>query len=66
MSIWMQLLLLFGMVAIGWWIIVTIRRNPGAFSRENLSKSFFTTGILALILIGIVAMCVVLLRTHSV
>jgi hypothetical protein len=41
----------------------SIRGNPGQFSRENLSKSFFTMGVLALILIGFIALLVIGLRS---
>jgi hypothetical protein len=40
----------------------TIKGNPDQFSKANLSKSFFTMGILAIVLIGFVALLVLLLR----
>jgi len=40
----------------------TIKGSPGQFSKENLSKSFFTMGVLALALIGFVALLVLLVR----
>jgi hypothetical protein len=46
-----------------WFMFRTIRHNPHAFSKENLSKSIYTMGILALILIVIVFVCVWFLRT---
>lgn len=42
-----------------WW---TIRSNPQMFTRKNLSRSFFTLGILALILIVFIALLVWFLR----
>ena len=62
MSIWEQILLIIGMFAIAWWIITIIKRNPGAFSKKNLGKSFYTMGVLALILIVFIAICIWLLR----
>lgn len=40
----------------------TIKGSPGQFSKENLNKSFFTMGVLALILIGFIALLVLLLK----
>jgi len=38
------------------------RLNPQAFSKHNFSKSFFTMGILALILIVFIFLCILFLR----
>ena len=38
-----------------WRLFVYLRAHPEALSKKNLSKSFFTTGILTLLLIGFVA-----------
>lgn len=40
----------------------TIKGQPEQFSKENLNKSFFTMGVLALILIGFIALLVLMLR----
>lgn len=45
-----------------WVLYRGIRGNPQAFSKENLTKSFTTMGVLALLLIGVVGFAVVLLR----
>ncbi|HHF7375131.1 hypothetical protein [Legionella bozemanae] len=39
-----------------------IKGNPGQFSKENLNKSFFTMGVLALVLIGFIALLVLIVR----
>lgn len=39
-----------------------IKGNPDQFSKENLNKSFFTMGILAIVLIGFIALMVIMLR----
>ena len=39
-----------------------IRSNPQAISAKSLNKSFFTMGILAFMLIGFVAVCVIFLK----
>lgn len=45
-----------------WRIYKQIQANPEMLSKENISKSFTTMGILALILIGGVALLVMLLK----
>ena len=45
-----------------WRIYKTMKGNPELFSKENLAKSFTTIGVLALILIGGVAILVLLLK----
>jgi len=59
---WEQILLLLGMLAVAWWGVTIIRRNPGAFSKENLGKSFHTMGILAILLIAMIVFCIWILR----
>ncbi|KTC91550.1 hypothetical protein OQJ18_12085 [Fluoribacter dumoffii] len=39
-----------------------IKGNPEQFSRENLNKSFFSMGVLAIILIGFIALLILILR----
>lgn len=48
-----------------WRIYKVIKANPELLSKVNLSKSFMTMGILALILIGGIAMLVMLLKAAS-
>lgn len=43
---------------IGWQLLVYLRMHPEALSWDNLNKSFFTLGILALLLIGFIAILV--------
>lgn len=62
MSGWTTVLLLIGATLLLWFMIRTIRTNPQAFSKENLSKSFFTIGILALLIIAVIVVCIMLLR----
>jgi hypothetical protein len=62
-TMWMQLLAILGAGALIWWLWHYIRRNPGAFSAENLNKSFFSMGILAVILIAVVAVLVWIVRS---
>jgi hypothetical protein len=45
-----------------WQLFVYCRANPGAFSAANLNRSFFALGILALLLIGFIALLVFLVR----
>lgn len=60
---WMSLLFLVGAGLMVWLIVRMVRHNPGSFSKAALSKSIFTLGILALILIGVIFVCVMLLKT---
>lgn len=60
---WQLILCLIGAGLMLWFMVRTIRNNPQAFSKENLGKSFYTIGILALIIIAVIFFCVMLLRT---
>ena len=57
-----QVLGLIGAALIVWVIYRSIKGRPEQFSRENLTKSFSSMGILALWLIGFVAVLVFLAR----
>ena len=57
-----QVLGLVGAALIVWVIYRSIKGRPEQFSRENLTKSFSSMGILALLLIGFVAVLVFLTR----
>ncbi|HHF7344651.1 TPA: hypothetical protein ACPSKE_000664 [Legionella feeleii] len=56
---------LLGLLAAGlivWVLYRSIKGRPEQFSRENLSKSFSTMGVLGVLLIGFVALLVFVLR----
>ncbi len=57
-----QLLGLMGAALIVWVIYRSIKGRPEQFSRDNLTKSFSTMGILALVLIAFVAVLIFLAR----
>lgn len=57
-----NILLIIGGGLLCWFTYKTIKRHPAAFSTENVSRSIFTLGILALILIGVISLLVLLLR----
>lgn len=57
-----QILGLIGAALIIWVLYRNIKGQPQQFSRENLSKSFSSMGILALILIAFVALLVMLVK----
>jgi hypothetical protein len=59
---WTQLFFIILVAFLGWLIYKNIRHNPNAFSKENLGRSFYTLGLLALLLIAFVALLVILLR----
>ena len=48
-----------------WRLFVYLRVHPEAFSKENLSRSFFTLGILALLLIGFIAVLVLVVKSSG-
>lgn len=56
-----QILALIGGALIIWFLYRSIKSRPEQFSRDNLSKSFSTLGMLALLLIGFVALLVMML-----
>lgn len=57
-----EILGLIGGVLILWVLYQAIKGRPQQFSRENLSKSFSTMGMLALLLIAFVALLVFSVR----
>ena len=57
-----QVLGLLGAAMIIYMLYRTIKGRPELFSRENLNKSFFTMGILAVGLIGFIALLILMLR----
>jgi hypothetical protein len=59
---WMNLLYIVLLVVVAWFAFRTMKNNPALFSKENMGKSFFAMGILALILIAFIALLVFLLK----
>lgn len=59
---WQTFFYILGMALAGWLIYSQVRNNPAAFNKESFSKSAVVLGILALLLIGIVALLVLMLR----
>ena len=57
-----QILGLVAAAMIVWVIYRNIKGRPEQFSRENLTKSFSSMGVLAILLIGFVALLVLMLR----
>lgn len=57
-----QILALAGAGLIVWFIYRSIKGRPEQFSRENMSKSFSTLGVLALGLIVFVGLLILLVR----
>ncbi len=62
METFYQILGVVGAALIVWVIYTNIKNRPNLFSRENLSKSFSSMGILALLLIGFVALLIFMVR----
>lgn len=65
MGTFTQILLLIGAGFLVWYMVRTIRSNPEIFSKAMFSKSAYTMGILALILIAFIALCIFILRSSS-
>ncbi|MBL7481656.1 hypothetical protein [Legionella bononiensis] len=57
-----QILGVIGAVLIVFVLYRVIKGSPDQFSKENLSKSALTMGVLALVLIGFIALLVLMLR----
>ena len=62
MNTFYQILGLLGAAMIIFVLYRTIKGRPDQFSKENLSKSFLTMGVLAIGLIGFIALLVLMLR----
>ncbi len=63
METFYQLLAVLGAGLLIWFLYRTIKNRPDQFTREKLSKSFFTMGILSLILIAFVTLLVLFVRS---
>lgn len=63
METFYQILGIIGAGLIIWYLYRVVKGRPEMFTRANFSKSFFTMGVLALFLIGFIALLVLLLRT---
>jgi len=61
---WTKLFFIVLSIFLIWRLFAYCRANPGAFSKENLNRSFFTLGILALILIGFIAVLVWMVKSY--
>lgn len=59
---WQGLLYLLGAGVMIWLIVRLVRRSPGSFTKENFAKTAYTTGILGVILVVIIAVVVMWLR----
>ena len=57
-----QILALIGAGLIVFWMYRTVKGRPELFSKENITKSFSSMGILALILIGFIGLLVLMLN----
>jgi len=61
-SQWMQLLYVIVAALVIWLAFKMIRGNPQLFSKENIAKSFFSIGVLTLILMAFIAALVYFLK----
>lgn len=47
-----------------WSLYQKVQHDRQAFSKENMGRSFHDMGILALLLIMLIAFCVMMLKSH--
>lgn len=59
---WSALFFVMGAGLMAWLAYRMVSNNPDAFSRGNLGKSAYTIGILTLLMIGVVILCVIILK----
>lgn len=59
---WTALLFLAAAFLMGWLLYRQIKGNPQSYSKENISKSIYTLGILALLMICFIAFLILMLR----
>lgn len=62
MTTFTQLLVIILAVFLGWQLYRFVRNNPQTFSKDNLSRSIFTLGILCLLLIAFVVLLVLIVK----
>lgn len=60
---WGKILAVIIAIGLAWLTFRALRANPEMLSKENLSKSFSTMGLLALALLGFIGLCIYLLRS---
>ena len=53
---------LLGAALMVWFGFRLVKGNPTAFSKDAMGKSFYVLGILALLLIAVIAVCIKILR----
>lgn len=58
-----QVLGLIAAALILWVLYHVVKRRPEQFSRQNMTKSFTSMGVLALVLIGFVALLVLMVQS---
>jgi len=58
-----QILGIVGAVLLVWILYRNVKGRPELFSSDKMSKSFTTMGVLALLLIGFIALLVLIVKT---
>lgn len=59
---WTKILFIIGGALMVFMAVRIIRTHPRAFSKKNIGKSLYTLGLLTLMIIGVVAFSVLMLR----
>ena len=60
---WSKIVLALAFAVMCWFAYKNLRANPETLSKDKVSKSFTTMGVLALGLIVFIGFCVMLLRS---
>jgi hypothetical protein len=63
MQTFYEILAFIGAIMILFVLFKTIKGRPDMFNKEAINKSFLTMGVLALCLIGFVALLIMMVRT---
>lgn len=58
-----QVLAIVGAGLLVWFMYRAVKNKPNLFTREKMSQSFLTMGVLGLILIGFVALLILFVRS---
>ena len=62
MSTWDQIAMLIAAALLAFLGYRSVKNNPGLFAKENITASLGTVGWLAIMIIGVIAFCVMVLR----
>lgn len=62
MGSWGEMIFVLLALFMGYTLYRSVKHNPDLYSSENMHKSLWTVGLLALGLMGFISLCVMILR----